>query len=285
MKKLEGKVAIVTGAARGIGFGVARLFVNEGATVAICDINAEKLSEAAAKLSAISPGTISQVCDITSSEDVDAFVDQVAEQAGGVDILVNTAAIIPLPVPLQDEDEGHYVNVMNICLHSIYRFMKRVFPLMKDNGGKIINFTSMAGIRGTKGAGAYGIAKAGVIGLTKVAANDWGEFGINVNCIAPMAMNDDWAAFMGTLPEGTSPTDALGVRPSALGFVGQPEQHIAPAVLFLASADSDYITGLVMPVDGGQTDIETKPGSRPRLSRTPPGGPRDALSAAVRPAS
>ena len=129
---------------------------------------------------------------------------------------------------------------------------------MKDKGGKIINFTSTAGIRSTKGAGGYAVAKAGVIGLTKVAANDWGEYGINVNCVAPMAMNDVWASIVEKMPEGTSPTEAVGARATALGFVGEADKHIAPAVVFLASEDSDYITGLVMPVDGGVTDLETK---------------------------
>ena len=258
MKKLEAKVAIVTGAARGIGFAIAQRFVNEGATVAICDINSVKLEEAATKLSAINQGTLSKVCDVTSTEEIDAFVRHVVERAGGVDILVNNAAYSPPPIPLQDEDEDNYLRTMDVGVNSAYRFMKRVFPHMKDKGGKIINFTSMAGIRGTKGAGGYAVAKAGVIGLTKVAANDWGEYGINVNCVAPMAMNDIWAGIMETMPEGTSPTDAVGVRATALGFVGEPDKHIAPAVVFLASEDSDYITGLVMPVDGGVTDLETK---------------------------
>ena len=263
MKKLEGKVAIVTGAARGIGFAIAQRFVNEGATVAICDINAAKLEEAATKLSAsiLSPKkqkTFHKVCDVTSSEQIDAFVRHVVEHAGGVDILINNAAYIPPPVSLQDEDETNYLRAIDVGVNAPYRFMKRVFPLMKDKGGKIINFTSMAGIRGTKGAGGYAVAKAGVIGLTKVAANDWGEYGINVNCVAPMAMNDIWAGIMETMPEGTSPTNAVGVRATALGFVGEPERHVAPAVVFLASEDSDYLTGLVLPVDGGVTDLETK---------------------------
>ena len=256
MNKLEGKVAIVTGAARGIGFAIARRFVDEGATVAICDINSAKLEEAATKLSAINQATLHKVCDVTSNEEIDAFVRHVVEHAGGVDILVNNAAYSPAPVPLQDEDD--YLRTMNVGVHSTYRFMKRVFPLMKDKGGKIINFTSMAGIRGTKGAGGYAVAKAGVIGLTRVAANDWGEYGINVNCVAPMAMNDIWASIMERMPEGTRPTDAVGVRATALGFVGESDKHIAPAVVFLASEDSDYITGLFMPVDGGVTDVETK---------------------------
>lgn len=258
MRKLEGKVAIVTGGAQGIGFGIAKRFVNEGATVAICDINSAKLEEAATKLSAINQTTISKVCDVTSNEEIDAFVRHVVERAGGVDVLVNNAAYIPPPVPLQDEDEDDYLRTIDVGVNSAYRFMRRVFPLLKDKGGKIINFTSMAGIRGTKGAGGYAVAKAGVIGLTRVAANDWGKYGINVNCVAPMAMTDKWAAFMETMPEGMSPTDAIGVRASALGFVGRPEQHIAPAVVFLASEDSDYITGSVLPVDGGVGDVETK---------------------------
>lgn len=258
MKKLEGKVAIVTGAAQGIGFAVARRFVEEGALVVVCDINSMKLDDAAERLTEIDPRTLHQICDVTSAKQIDEFVGNIVERTGRVDILVNNAAVFPPQVALQDVDETDYLNTIDGCLNSTYRFMQRVFPEMKDRGGKIINFTSMAGIRGTKRAGAYAVAKAGIIGLTKVAANDWGKYGITVNCVAPMAMNDSWAAFMNTLPEGTSPTEAIKVRPTAVGFVGDAEKHIAPIVSFLASDDSNYLTGSVIPADGGVTDVETK---------------------------
>ena len=254
MKRLEGRVAIVTGGNQGLGFGIAMRFVKEGATVAICARNGEKLQKAADKLSAMGGNVIHQVCDVTSDEQIDNFVNHVVEKVGGVDILINNAACIPVQASLEDCDEDNYLQAVDAGVNSVYRFMRRVFPLMKDKGGKIINVSSLAGIRGVKQSGGYATAKAAIVGLTRVAANDWGQYGINVNCIAPMGMTETWAAH---LPEDCeNPFLASGLRSNALGYAGDPEKHIAPAVLFLASEDSDYITGALLPVDGGLCDLE-----------------------------
>ncbi len=125
---------------------------------------------------------------------------------------------------------------------------------MKENGGKIVNMSSMAGIRGMKVSASYGTSKAGIIGLTRTVANDWGKYGININCIAPVAQTEIWAQ---VLPEEyDNPFTAFGMRSNALEYAGDPEKHIAPVVGFLSSEDADYLTGVVIPVDGGLIDLE-----------------------------
>ena len=259
MKKLEGKVAIITGASQGIGFGVAMRFAKEGATVAMCGRNPETLEKAAKEVAAVGGKVISQTCDVTSSEQINALVDRVLEDAGTIDILVNNAAYMPgKQTNLEDSDDEEYNKSMDGGINSVYRFMKRVFPIMKENGGgKIVNFTSLGGIRGVQGTGGYAAGKTAIIGLSRVAANEWGKYGINVNMVAPMAMSTGWAAVMETLPEGTDPWSVMNLRGNALGYVGDPEEDVAPAVVFLASDEARYITGHVLPLDGGLMEVES----------------------------
>lgn len=256
MKKFEGKVVIVTGASRGLGFAIATYFAKEGATVAICSRKAETLQQAADKIATGGGGrVIHKVCDVSSTEQVNDFIDFVIKEAGGVDILVNNAAIVPTDQRSAEEWEVEdFAKILDVNTNSIFRFMKGVFPYMKEEGGKIVNMSSMAGIRGMKFSVSYGTSKAGIIGLTRTAANDWGKYGITVNCIAPVAQTEIWAA---VLPEEyDNPFTAFGMRSNALEYAGDPERHIAPVVGFLASKDADYVTGAVIPVDGGLIDLE-----------------------------
>ena len=258
MKKLEGKVAIITGASQGIGLGIAKRFAKEGAVVAMCSRNPESLDKAAKEVAEIGGKVIHQTCDVTSGKEIDAFVEFVLHEAGTIDILVNNAAYMPTGYTnLEDESEEEYLKFIDGGVNSAYRFMQRVFPTMKEKGGKIINFSSFGAIRGGQGLGGYAAAKSAVLGLTRVAANDWGKYGINVNCVAPWAMNDNWAGMMKSLPEGTEPWEAVNLRANALRYVGDPEEDIAPPVVFLASDDAKYITGHLMPLDGGFMDVES----------------------------
>lgn len=258
MKKLEAKVAIITGASQGIGFGIAKRFAKEGAVVAMCSRNPDTLGKAAKEVAAIGGKVIHQTCDVTSNEEINAFVELVLREAGAIDILVNNAAYMPAQQNmLEDLDDDEYQRSIDGGINSVYRFMKRVFPVMKEKGGKIINFSSIGGIRGVQGTGGYAAGKTAIIGITRVAANEWGKYGINVNCVAPMAMTTGWSELMKSLPEGADPWAALNVRPNALGYVGDPEEHIAPPVVFLASDDANYITGHVLPLDGGLLEVES----------------------------
>ncbi len=258
MPKLEGKVAIITGASAGIGLGVAKRFAKEGAVVAMCARTPETLEKAADEVRAVGGKVIHKTCDVTSYDEIDPFLELVLREAGTIDILVNNAAYMPTEHNmLEGLDESEYLSGLEGAIHSTYRMMQRVFPVMKEKGrGKIINFTSLGGIRGVQGTGGYAAGKMAIIGISRVAANEWGKYGINVNCVAPMSMTTGWSELMKTLPEGSDPWEAVGTRGNALGYVGDPEKHIAPPVAFLASDDADYITGHVMPLDGGLVDLE-----------------------------
>jgi len=258
MGKLEGKVAIITGASAGIGFGVAKRFAKEGAVVAMCSRTKSTLDKAAAKVAEIGGTVIHQTCDVTSNEEINSFVELVLEKAGTVDILVNNAAYMPDGhYFLESLEEEEYLAGIEGGIHSTYRFMKRVFPIMKEKGGgKIINFSSIGGIRGVKGTAGYAAGKMAIVGISRVAANEWGQYGINVNCVAPMSMTSGWSQLMDSLPEGSDPWEAVGTRSNALGYVGDPEEDVAPPVVFLASDDAKYITGHLMPLDGGLIDLE-----------------------------
>lgn len=257
MKSIAGKVAIITGASAGIGLGIAKYFSREGAIVAMCSRNPETIEQAAQEVRAQGGRVLYKACDVTSVEQINAFVEYVVEQTGGVDILVNNAAYLMSTLnPLNEWDEAKYLKAIDAGVNSVYRFMNRIFPLMKDNGGKIINMTSIGGIRGVQGTGGYAAAKSALIGLTRVAANDWGKYRINVNCVAPMAMSATWAERMKEFPEGTDPWEVSNVRSNALGYVGDAEKDIAPVVAFLASENANYITGAIIPADGGLLDVE-----------------------------
>ncbi|MEI9887576.1 MAG: SDR family oxidoreductase [Rhizomicrobium sp.] len=255
-RSLEGRVAIVTGASRGLGRGIALRFAEEGAILSLCARSEPELAAVAEEARARGARVHHRVCDVTSKAAVEALVASTAEAEGRIDILVNNAAYMAVPVPLDTYDEQLWEDVLSGGLTSAFLMMKAVYPHMRRHGGRIVNMTSLGGIRGVKGAGAYGAAKTGLIGLSRAAANDWGRDGIRVNCVAPMAMSDAWASFMKTLPPGTDPWAAIGVRSNTLGYVGDPERDIAPAVVFLCSDDARYITGAVLPVDGGLLDVE-----------------------------
>lgn len=258
MGKLEGKVAIITGASAGIGLGLSKRFAKEGAIVAMCARTQSTLDQAAAEVQSIGGTVIHQTCDVTSNEDINSFVEIVLDKAGTVDILVNNAAYMPTGHNyLEGLDEREYLAGVEGAIHSTYRFMQRVFPIMKEKrSGKIVNFSSIGGIRGVKGTAGYAAGKMAIVGISRVAANEWGKYGINVNCVAPMSMTSGWSELMKTLPEGSDPWEAVGTRSNALGYVGDPEEDIGPPVVFLASDDAKYITGHLMPLDGGLLDLE-----------------------------
>jgi len=196
-------------------------------------------------------------CDVADKNQLRGFIDASHAHFGALDILINNAAYMMAPQPFDGFDEAVYEQCIATSLNSVFYAMKAAVPFMKERGGKIVNFASMAGIRGTKQLAGYAAAKMGVVGLTKVAAMEWAKHRINVNCVAPIAISDVWQQAMAAQPAGSDPFAAIGLRRNVLGYAGDPEADIAPAVAFLCSDAARYITGHILPADGGLLELES----------------------------
>ncbi len=255
--KLDGKVAIVSGAGTGVGRGIARAFAKEGAKLAICGRRLEKLDTVANELRAARAEVLTRSVDLFEQDQIERFVQETVESFGTIDILVNNACTMPYPQPLHEISNETWNEPIQSGLDASFFFMRACYAHMKGRGGKIINLSSGAGVRGVPGAGPYAAAKAGIDGLTRVAAIDWAGDNIQVNSIAPFAISEGWEDFVASLPEDQrdDPVAALKVSLPVAGRVGDAERDIGRAAVFLASTDSDYITGHVLPVDGGMIEL------------------------------
>lgn len=254
MRRLENKVAIITGGAMGMGAATAELFATEGAKVIIADFNEEKGLEQANKIKA-SGGEASFVkTDVSKSEDVQNMVRFAVEKYGRLDIALNNAAITPDDKPIDEFDEAYWDRLMAVDLKGVALSMKYELKQMlaQGGGGSIINTSSVSGIRPQPGTPAYIAAKHAVIGLTKSAAMDFSPQQIRINTVAPGAI--DTPMLRGALEQfGFDPED-YAKKLSMLGRFAHADE-VAKAHLWLASDDSSYVTGAVITVDGGYTSM------------------------------
>ena len=248
MKLLEGKVAIVTGAARGIGEGVALKLAEQGAQVAfsyVSDSSAEKAAALEAKLQGYGAKARAYKSNAGDFAQCEAFVNDVLKEFGTVDILVNNAGISKDNLLLRMTAE-QWDDVMDINLKSVFNMTKQVIrPMMKAKTGSIINMSSIIGIRGNAGQSSYAASKAGIIGFTKSVAKELGSRNIRCNAIAPGFVETDMTSY---LKEGEAADKYKAGIP--LGKFASAED-IANATLFLASDMSSYITGQTLSVCGG----------------------------------
>jgi len=234
----EGKSVIVTGAGQGIGLEVARFFADAGAEVYVVDLD-EDLTRSAAQ----TIGAHSLVCDVTKTDHVEAAVAAVIKASGRIDILVNNAGILRdrLMWKLTDED---WESVLSVHVGGTYKFSRACVPHFREaNWGRIINVTSYSGVHGNVGQANYSTAKAGIIGFTKTAAKELAGFGVTVNAVLPNAET----AMVASIPEERRAQIAESIPLKRFAQASE----IAPAIGFLASDAAAYITGVVLPVDGG----------------------------------
>jgi NAD(P)-dependent dehydrogenase (short-subunit alcohol dehydrogenase family) len=245
--RLKDQVAIVTGAGRNIGEDISKLFVEEGAKVAVIDLDASRGSHVASEINGKHSGrAMSIVCDVASAPSVDAMVQSVVKQFGGIDILVNNAAWTDHKT-IFDITEEEWDRTMNVCLRSVWYCTRAAAKMMIDQKrkGKIINIASTSGHWGRKEATAYTTAKAGVLNLTRSIAVQLAPEGIRVNSISPNRIGSPVG--QQEIPENRFVKNLAGRR-------GVP-MDIARAAVFLASDESEFIYAVDLPVDGGALAI------------------------------
>ena len=243
--RLEGKVAIVTGAAQGIGRAIASLFADEGARVLIADIQEEKGEATAQEIRARGREACFLRTDVGIAADVKRMVDTAVERYGRLDILVNSAGITHRQPSLE---EDVWDRAIAVCLKAMYLGSKYAIPeMLKVGGGSIINISSVHAFTSYPTSVVYDAAKGGVSALTRVLAVEWGRHGIRVNAICPgMIVTEVAEASFFANPEHARLRESI----YPIGRVGRP-MDIAKAALFLASDDSDYVLGHNLVVDGG----------------------------------
>ncbi|QHE83695.1 3-oxoacyl-ACP reductase FabG [Hydrogenophaga sp. BPS33] len=245
MSKLNNKVAIVTGAAQGIGRGIALELARQGAKVALWDINADAVAAAAAALREEKLNATGYAVDVGQSAAVDEAFARIEQELGPVDVLVNNAGISRAAMIPKMTDE-QWDDVIQINLTGFFYTTRAASRSMKERGGAMVNISSLAGQRGSIGQINYAAAKAGVIGLTKAAAKELARYKIRANCICPGLIETDMTGKV--LSDEKLRAQYVGEIP--LARVGLP-LDIAQTVSFLASDESSFITGQVMGINGG----------------------------------
>jgi len=242
--ELLGKVALVTGAAQGIGRAIALLLAQKGADIVVSDINLEKAEETVREIETIGRRAMAIRADVANTNDVERMVEAILGRFGQIDILVNNAGITRDKLILRMTEED-WDAVLNVNLKGTFNCTKAVVRHMsKQRRGKIVNIASVVGEMGNVGQANYSASKAGVIGFTKTIAREFAQRGINVNAIAPGYIETPMTE---VLPEKVK-EELRGMIP--MGRLGRPGD-VAEAVLFLVSEASRYITGQVLNVNGG----------------------------------
>ena len=241
---LKGKTAIVTGAGQGIGKSIALAFARQGANVVVSDVVEATAAQVVAEIEAIGSKAIAVACDVRQSAQCEALVDKAIETFGQLDILVNNAGVTKdgLMMRMKEED---FDFVISINLKGVFNCSKAAIrPMMKQRSGRIINISSVVGLMGNAGQANYSASKAGVIGLTKTMAKEFGSRSINVNAICP--------GFIQTAMTDKLTDDAKKQLVQVIPFqkLGTADD-VANAALFLASDLASYITGETVRVDGG----------------------------------
>ena len=242
--KLEGKVALVTGAGSGIGRAIALAFAREGARVSVVDINPAGAEETASMIRALGAQTLTIEADVSRCSEIDRMVDDTVKRLGALHVLVNNAGIdVPGPITVIEEED--FDRLIAVNLKSVYFGCKKaVLHMLDHGGGAILNISSLAAVCGTTGLSLYAAAKAGIVGITRSLAVEYALQKIRVNAICP-----------GWIRTGMSEAYLEGMEEwvvdnTPMGRVGMPED-VAPLAVYLACEDSRFVTGQALLVDGG----------------------------------
>ena len=242
--KLDNKIAVVTGAAQGIGKVIAMHLVQKGASLVLCDINLEMAKEAAREIEEAGGKCLALKSDVSNMQDAEKIIKEAVEHFGSLDILVNNAGITKDNVLIRMKEE-QWDQVMAVNLKGTFNVTKAAIKvMMRKKSGKIVNIASITGLMGNAGQANYSASKEGVIGFTKSIAREYADRGITVNAVAPGFIE---TAMTDAIPERER--EEL-IRQIPVKKLGTPED-VANAVSFLASEEASYITGQVIGVNGG----------------------------------
>ena len=249
--KLEGKVAVVTGAASGIGKAIAILYAKEGAKVVVSDINQDGAKETVAEIEKNGGSAIAVLTDVAKEEDIQKLIDTTVSTYGTVDILVNNAGIMDNMAPAADITDELWERVLAVNTTGVMRTTRKVLPIFLAKGsGVIINVVSIAGLHGCIAGATYTASKYAIVGFTKNTAFMYAKEGIRCNAIAPGAVVTNIASSMGNVNQFGSARSGAGMVLNPRS--AQPEE-IATVAVFLASNDASFVNGSVVVADGGWT--------------------------------
>ncbi|MHB9288374.1 SDR family NAD(P)-dependent oxidoreductase [Halobacteriales archaeon Cl-PHB] len=275
MQGLSDAVAIVTGASSGIGRATAERLADEGAAVVVADVAEDEGRMVAESITADGGEATFVSADVSSSADVEAMVAETVDRYGSLDVAVNNAGILSPMVAVDEVAEADWDRIVSINLEGVWNCLRHELPAMTESGGAIVNVASVAGLVGMPTLSSYSATKHGVVGLTRSAALEYAASDVRINAVAPGPTetniepeggDDRGEWLMSLLPDEA--TQGKGISGRILNWlsggtidrmartpmdrIGQPEE-IASAIVFLASAEASYVTGQVLPVDGGQT--------------------------------
>ena len=248
MGKLEGKVAIITGGGKGIGFGLAKAFAKEGANLTITGRTMSRLEAAKEKLEAeYGVKVLPITADGADEASVANVVKQTVETFGHIDTVVNNAQVSKSGVMLKDHTKEDFDLAIYSGLYATFFYMRDAYPYLKESKGSVINFASGAGLFGKLGQSSYAAAKEGIRGLSRVAAAEWGPDGGRVNVVCPLAMTESLEQWRDAYPDLFAKT----IQGIPLGRFADPEKDIGCVCVFLASDDASYVTGETITLQGG----------------------------------
>ena len=248
MKRLEGKVTVITGGGKGIGFGLASAFAKEGSNLVITGRNEARLLEAKKKLEeGYGVKVLALVADGADEVKIKEVIAKTVDTFGKINTLINNAQTSKSGLSLIEHTKEDFDLAINSGLYATFFYMKEAFPYLKESKGSVINLASGAGMYGKPGQSSYGAAKEGIRGLSRVAATEWGPDGVRVNIIAPLAMTESLSEWKKAYPELFQKT----IQGIPLGRFADPMQDIGRVAVFLASDDASYITGETITLQGG----------------------------------
>lgn len=244
---VEGKVVIVTGGGRGIGFGISTAFAKEGAKLVITGRNAQTLQEAKEKLEAYGAKVLTVPADGADEASVKNVIAKTVAHFGRLDVVINNAQTSKSGLMLVDHTKEDFDLAIYSGLYATFFYMKEAFPYLKESKGAVINFASGAGLAGRIAQSSYAAAKEGIRGLSRVAATEWAPYGVNVNVVCPLAMTEGLQKFKEEYPDRYEQT----IKAVPMGRFADSEKDIGRLCVFLASDDAAYMTGETITMQGG----------------------------------